>query len=168
MGQTSNMFPETDHQDLYKQAKLKAVDLLARREQSRFELKSKLARNSEFSEDLIEAVLEEMMTLGYQSDARFTEVFIRHRANSGYGPLRISRELYGKGIPQGLFRDVSEQEAVDFFEIAAKLYARKFSPDIIKDYKSYQKSFRYMANRGFSSEHIQHAKDLLLSSCEGQ
>ena len=141
--------------DLYKATKVKAIGILARREHSRSELKVKLSKNGAVSEEIIDQVLDYVIELGYQSDERFTEVYIRYRAGSGYGPLRISRELYAKGIDKEMFSDVLEKEDVDFYELASELFSRKYSQAWVADYKQAQKTYRVMANRGFSSDQIQ-------------
>ena len=69
-----------------------AMDLLARREHGRAELTRKLRQRGAPAE-LIEAALERLADEGLLSESRYIESFIRGRASSGYGPLRIREEL---------------------------------------------------------------------------
>lgn len=76
------------------------MDLLARREHGRAELTRKLRQRGAPAE-LIEAALERLADEGLLSESRYIESFIRGRASSGYGPLRIREELTQRGLPRG-------------------------------------------------------------------
>lgn len=153
--------------------KNKAIGLLARREYSAKELRAKLVAFSDSesldeaissqSQGIIDEVIHELQELGYQSDLRFASMFVRHKAQSGNGPLKISRELSFKGGDRSVFEQVIEEEHIDFFENAKELMERKFSVEQLTDYQAFQKVFRYFANRGFTSDQIKYAKETLLS-----
>jgi len=152
----------------YTQLKHRAIGLLSRREYSRTELSRKLNTvaldvSDELRYQLSETVLDDLIELGYQSDLRFASGFVRYKAQSGNGPLKISKELMYKGVDRKLLDIVIEEEQIDFFEIAADLMVRKYSLEKLSDYSNYQKAFRYMANRGFSTDQIKYAKAALFS-----
>lgn len=166
-----NISLEEQEKALFTELKAKVISLLARREYSAKELKGKLltaasskqtGMSNEAIELLIENVLAEMQRLGYQNDARFASMFVRHKSQAGNGPLKISRELCFKGGSRDLFEQVVEEEQIDFFELAAELMQRKYSLDQVRDYQTFQKVFRYFSNRGFTSEQIKYAKETLL------
>jgi SOS response regulatory protein OraA/RecX len=78
-----------------------AMDLLARREHSRRELKQKLKKR--FRDDaLIEEQLDTLAEENLQSDTRYAESFLRQRFNRGHGPVRIRQEMRQKGIPDSI------------------------------------------------------------------
>ncbi len=68
----------------------KAVDLLARREYSRAELARKLAgREADIDHAALDTVLDELAACGWQSDARFAQMWIQaHAARHGAQRLR--------------------------------------------------------------------------------
>ncbi len=164
----SHQTSESEIQQVRSALKSKAIELLARREYSVRELTGKLSNvshslpNSLFL-SLIDELLEELQQAGYQSDTRFACMLVRHKANAGNGPLKISRELAMKGIPRALFDQAVEEEQIDFYDIAFNVMERRFTPEQVSDYSSYQKVFRFFANRGFTSDHIKYAKDTLLT-----
>ncbi|HSE11081.1 MAG TPA: regulatory protein RecX [Rudaea sp.] len=75
----------------------KALGLLARREHSARELKSKLALRG-FAADENSAALERLQSKDFQNDARFGEMLVRSRIEGGYGPRWIVAELRTHGI----------------------------------------------------------------------
>src|ERR1041385_5485572 len=78
----------------------KALTLLARREHSARELKSKLVRKG-LDADESAAALAQLQAKDYQSDARFGEMLVRSRIAQGYGPRWIVAELKTHGIAEG-------------------------------------------------------------------
>ena len=68
-----------------------AMNLLARREQSFFELVQKLTRKyPDFDrEDIILPAIEKLREEDLQCDARFVESYVRYRSTRGMGPLKI-------------------------------------------------------------------------------
>ena len=85
--------PGGDADDAYR----KALGLLVRREQSRRDLKRKLALRGVEAVDA-EAAIGRLAEQGFQDDARFAVAFARDRASAGYGPVRIRQELAGHGV----------------------------------------------------------------------
>ncbi|MEM1190255.1 MAG: regulatory protein RecX [Pseudomonadota bacterium] len=81
-----------------------AMDLLARREHSRFELRRKLERRFP-PEGLIDA-LEQLENEGLQSDVRFAQSFTRERLLKAYGPRRVRAELRQRGVADEVISDV--------------------------------------------------------------
>lgn len=136
-----------------------AINFLARREYSRAELESRLARK-EVAPEEIAACLDALAEQGLQSDARFAESFARTRVLRGQGARRIQSELFQRGVEQGVQRqalaDVVAQENVDWFALAADTLARRFQTpgDTPKERARRE---RFLASRGFEFEQIRHA-----------
>lgn len=140
------------------EAKNAAIYLLARREHSRKELQTKLAARSELID--LDLVLDELISRGYQSDKRFTESFIRMRGSQGQGMIKIRFELQRKGVDAELIASAFEAAEIDWFEIAADKYRRKYKVALVaNDYKERAKRMRFMSQRGFSSDQINYAID---------
>ena len=75
----------------------RALGLLVRREHSRKELSRKLAARGVARDDA-EAAIDRLSDAGWQDDARFAELLVRSRAETGHGPLRIRAELQTHGL----------------------------------------------------------------------
>ena len=75
----------------------KAIHLLSMREHSVQELAGKLHLKTE-NADTVFSVMDFLQEHDYVSDARFTEVFVRSRANKGQGPIKIRADLRAKGV----------------------------------------------------------------------
>ena len=134
----------------YQRARLSAMNMLARREQSRKELENKLGNC--FEADVINRVLDDLKSEGLQSDQRFLESFVSSRINRGQGPLKISYELRNKGIAMEAIADQLEPYAENWLEIAKDVLERKFGEEPPADYKERQKRQRFIASRGFPND----------------
>jgi regulatory protein len=135
----------------------KAVELLARREHSAQELARKL-RTRGCDQVVVETVLARLEAERLQSDARYTEVYLRQRSEKGYGPQRIRAELQERGVDERLIneamRQAEDEGEVHWFERAASVYARKFGGRPVEDLKDRAKRQRFLQYRGFSHEQI--------------
>ena len=100
-----------------------AYRLLARREHSYKELQTKL-KQREFDRDAIDAVLQDLIDEGLQSDARFAESYIRMRAMNGFGPERIPLELAERGVGQSLIDNAMANTEIDWQEYADTVYEK--------------------------------------------
>jgi len=106
----------------------------------------------------IESVLGSLEEEGYLSDQRFTESFIRMRIGQGHGLIRIRFDLQRKGIANDLMQAVFEDMDIDWYELAVEQYRRKYSQPVpAGDYKERSKRMRFLSQRGFSMDEIQHA-----------
>lgn len=128
--------------------KLKAMDLLARREHSRAELQRKLVAKG-FAIADIQTVIDELAGQNLQSDARFTESYIRSRMNSGFGPLKIQYELRTKGINT----EINSNDEI-WFQIAKAAWQKKFNNNVAKDLQTQAKQIRFLQHKGFTNEQI--------------
>lgn len=140
-----------------------AINLLSRREYSRHELFQKLSPRAQ-DQDELQQVLNRLEELGYQSDQRFTESFLRSRIYRGLGQNRIIRELKEKGISKDLATQAIESEQPDWFELAVQSAENKVRTVDMTDYSDRQKIFRYLSYRGFTIDEIKHAIEVLKSN----
>lgn len=133
--------------------RLKAMDLLARREHSRQELMQKLLKRFNDAE-LINEQLDRLVDDNLQSDARYAESYVRQRSNRGYGPLRIFQEMRQRGIPEGGIQDAMNSADYDWSANAEKALHRKFGTAPAADITEKARRSRFMQYRGFSSDHF--------------
>jgi regulatory protein len=136
----------------------KAMDLLARREHAVAELQQKLNAR-DYDEEIVVEVVEQLANEGLVSDARFTEAFVRYRANNGYGPRRIQSELRQRGVDekmQAAYLDVSDPR---WFEQVAEVRCKRFGEALPEDFKERARQARFLQYRGFTSEQIREVLD---------
>lgn len=137
-------------------ARAAALRLLARREHSRREIALKLAQRGLAASDY-DAVLDEFEERGWLSDERYAEMLVRHRLESGYGPLRIRADLQQKGIRE-IPPSLSAISERDWRQAAVDARARRFGLEQLEgDRKLWAKQAGYLARRGFSGDQIEYA-----------
>lgn len=129
----------------------KLVELLARREHSRLELRRKLEQRG-YGFDEIEPVLADLAARGLQSEARFAEHYARGREQRGYGPVRIRQELRERGIDDGLIATALEALEVDWFAAARAARHKRFGAAAPADFREQARQLRFLNNRGFDAE----------------
>lgn len=136
-----------------KSLKARALDLLARREYSRLELKRRLAPHAE-SEDEIDSLLAELSERQWQSDERYTEAFIHSKSRSR-GRLRLQQELAAKGVDESLVRANLPDRDTELANALAVLHKKFAAPP--QDFQEKQKQIRFMLYRGFEMDIVQAA-----------
>ncbi len=138
--------------------RMAAMDLLARREHSRRELKQKLKKR--FKDDaLVEEQLDRLSEEKLQSDQRFAESFLRQRMSRGHGPMRIRQEMRQRGISDSEVEAAMTEEQPNWYDLAEQTYQRKFGELPPEDIKEKARRSRFMQYRGFSLDHYQHLMD---------
>lgn len=130
-----------------------ALELLSRREHSKYELQTKLSRR--FSDiEAIRAQIDRLAETDLQSDERFVESFIRAKKSHGKGPLFIKQELRRRGVSEYLIAAYVYELDDDWDELAQEVYLKKFGIDSVRDNKDKARRIRFMVSRGFSSESV--------------
>lgn len=140
--------------DNYTRCKNSAIYSLAMREHSRQELHNKLQKKEYFEGVDIVRLLNELEESDYLNEQRFTESFLRYRVSRGQGPIKISSELYSRGINKDQINKTLENSDFNWFDLALEQLEKKFGKTISEDYKEKTKRMRFLFNRGFSTETI--------------
>ena len=124
-----------DPADRRKQILYKAVAALARRERSRLGLYKKLSEtfNEEGDKELINSVLDELVSKKYLSDERYARIQVLTRS-ARYG----DRKLFWNLQRDGVSREIAEEA---------------LKPP--EDYKERAKQIRFLASRGFTFKTIE-------------
>jgi regulatory protein len=86
-----------------------------------------------------------------QSDARFAEVFIRSRADKGYGAYRIRQELRQRGI-EG--EDAGDLKDMDWDGRIERVYAKKYGRTVPESLPERAARERFLERRGFGRDQI--------------
>ena len=147
-----------------------AVDILARRLVSRYELRTKLAAKKLFPPGEIDAAIATLTRMGALHDDYLAADVARSYRSRGYGPARIRMALKKRGIAPELIEQAIEgaDDAFSFStprdddgdardEDAENAFAalRKKSPQLLREpdvRKRKAKAVRFLVGRGFSYE----------------
>jgi len=128
-----------------------ALNLLARREHSRRELRDKLRRR--FADGTaIDLQLDHLERDRLQSDDRFAESFVRQRIARGFGPQRIAAEARSRGLRDEELSAALRALRPDWPSLAAAALAKKFGAAPAVDIHERARRARFLQYRGFSSE----------------
>lgn len=140
-----------DDSDRETEMRRAALNWLARRDYSRYELSSRLYRR--FGEDApVETLLAWLEECNFLNESRFAEAFVRSRIGRGQGELRIRHELEQRGLPGGLIDQALAEAECDWFELAREVHQRRFSFGPGDDRKEKARQLRFLQQRGFSAE----------------
>ena len=131
----------------------KGIHLLSMREHSVKEMFDKLSRKCDRT-DLIDAIIEELITRKYLSNDRFTESYVRSRKDKGFGPIKIRSELSNKGVCSTMIDDYLKSASGIWFDEASNQYHKKYGDELISDYNVWTKRARFLQGRGFAMDHI--------------
>ena len=137
-----------------KDLRLGAMNILARREHSRKEVRDKLLKKLDPATELLDAVLDQLVADDLLSDQRFSEAFVRWRVGKGQGPVRIRMELRERGVDgDAVLRECD----VDWFALVVEVAHKRFGASPATDPKQRAKRMRFLQYRGFSGEQIRAA-----------
>lgn len=134
----------------------KALGLLARREQSRRELRRKLDQGG-YAGSEADAALTRLANQHYQDDERFAGVLLRNRAAQGYGPLRIRMELKTHGLSDAAIRRLLDEAGVDWNASAAAQLRRHYGGRPATDRAEQGKRAQFLLRRGFAAATVRYA-----------
>ena len=137
-----------------------AMDYLARREHSFYELTQKL--NKKFPEsdsDLLVEVLDTLKADNLQSDERFTESYVRYRKSRGFAYLHIRADLAGRRVSETIIGKYLIKTDEHWQISADQLVAKKLRSQEPLSFgsKVHRKLSRFLVSRGFSPAEIRKA-----------
>jgi regulatory protein len=136
--------------------RLAAMNYLAMREHSAFELREKLSRKFTNDEG-VDAVIALLIEQRLQSDQRFAEAFVNMRYRQAKGPILIVMELKAKGVASDIIERCMEALSLDWNAVVYKLRLKKFGSSQSLDAKERARQVRFLQSRGFDSQIIQAA-----------
>jgi regulatory protein len=128
----------------------KALGLLARREHSRRELKTKLRQGGYESEET-SAAIDRLGEQHYQDDDRFGEVLLHSRIAQGYGPMRLRVELKSHGLADARIRELLDAADVDWDASAAAQLRRRYGGVGTTDPTERSRRAQFLLRRGFAA-----------------
>ena len=137
-----------------------AMDYLARREHSFFELMQKLSKKFPEAEgELLLEVLEALKSENLQSDERFTEAYVRYRKSRGFAYSHIKGDLNSRRVSDSLIVKHLLVDDEDWQQTAEQLVVKKLRHQEPPSYgsKLHRKVTRFLESRGFASTEIRKA-----------
>lgn len=142
----------------YSKAYSYSLYFLGFRMRSEKEIRDKL-KEKEYTEIIIDDVVEKLKEFGYVNDYLFSEALVRTRINSNkYGINRIKNDLRNKGIQSDIINNVISDYFKDNLEY-------KICYDVIINNKhkykkdEIHKTFNFLSNRGFTYQTIKNVID---------
>ena len=133
----------------------KALELLARREHTRLELRQKLYQRG-FAANHIELVLDQLVEERLLDEARFAELYAGARADKGYGPLRVARELRERGVAEDVVAATLAALEGDWLPKLRELHRKRFKSHIPADVAGRLQQTRVFRQHGFTLDQIKH------------
>ena len=131
----------------------KILDLLSRREHSKYELVLKLKRRVDSSDKLLKEI-DKLSDQNLQSDERFSESYIRSRYNSGFGPSRIKYDLSKRRVAESIINDAFRDIDLNWLEKLKKENKKKYGNENPKNMQELSKRTKFFVQRGFDQEMI--------------
>lgn len=131
----------------------KALELLTRREHSRLELRQKLLQRG-FTVDQIGPVLDQLVTERLLDETRYAELYACSRADKGYGPLRIARELRERGVPEVIVVTTLAQLENEWLSKLRTIHRKRFKSQQPTDAAGRMQQIRVLRQHGFTLDQI--------------
>lgn len=136
-----------------KTIRIKAMDLLARREHSVKELLRKLCERYEETE-LIADVVRQLSEDNLVSDSRFAEMYIRSRIGRQFGPVKIKNDLRERGVSEYKIRFALNEANQNWLQLIQELSEKKYGKTLPSEAKETAKRMRFFQSRGFDTDCI--------------
>jgi len=130
-----------------------AIRMLAGREHSGFELKTKLKRKG-YSDDEINEVIEQLIEDKYLNEERFTEVFVNSKIKRGVGPIKIQMELQQRNVDESLIDAYLDFNQVEWINRANQVRCKKFGSALPLELNEQARQMRFLQQRGFTQQQI--------------
>jgi len=130
-----------------------AIKMLAAREHSCFELKTKLKRKGYADLD-IDPIIKQLLQDKYLNEERFTEVFVSSKINRGMGPVKIQMELQQRSIDSSLIDAYLDFNEEQWLERAKQVRNKRFGKTPPTDNNDKAKQIRFLQQRGFTQKQI--------------
>lgn len=130
------------------------MNLMARREHARAELKGKLNQRFPDMEREVTLVLDQLESEGLLNDSRFAGLFLASASRKGKGPLYIRQHLRQKGVSEQLVEEAFRESEVDWFSLAKQVLEKRFGGPGGVAYSEKAKRMRFLQYRGFTGDQI--------------
>ncbi|MGE4427249.1 MAG: regulatory protein RecX [Solirubrobacteraceae bacterium] len=143
--------PAATHEERVQAAATVAYRFLAKRDRTVAEVRTRLERDASPVE-VVDAVLAEMLELGYLDDARYASRFVEDRRTlDGWGDERISGRLRTLGVGAAQVDAALADGGRDQLEAAVALLRRRW-PEPPRDDRERSRALGVLARKGYPSD----------------
>lgn len=146
---------------LPKRAKLRAMNLLQKKDYTEKQLRDKLS-DGEYPQEFIDDAIAYVKSFNYIDDERYARDYISyHMATRSRN--RIIQDLTGKGISKDVYQDILEElyqddEGAEIEQIKKLLVKKHYDPDMT-EYEDRQKIMAFLMRKGYNSSDIRRAME---------
>ena len=140
-------------------AYLAGLKMLARRELSEMQVRSRLKRR-EYEADLIEAAVMRLREERAIDDARTARAIARTAVSTrGHGKRRVRMQVDAAGIDQAIATAAVEEvfKEIDINALLQAAVTRRLRGGPIKDERDLARLFRYLVSQGFDADRVMDA-----------
>lgn len=131
----------------------RALGMLARREYSQRELRTRLERAG-CDESESQAALGQLQQQHYQDDRRFGAMLVRTRVAQGYGPARIRAELRTHGLDDAAISGLIDGAEADWTQLATAQLRKRYAGKPAADHAERGKRAAFLQRRGFAADTV--------------
>ncbi len=148
---------------LPKRAKLRAMNLLQKKDYTEKQLRDKLSEGL-YPSDIIDDAISYVKSYKYLDDDRFTRDYITYHMENR-SKARITQDLMGKGIDRDRITAAMDElysesgDDVELDQIRGLLSKKHYDPENM-DYKDKQKIMAFLTRKGFSISMIKRAMSM--------
>ena len=128
----------------------RGLSMLARREHSQRELRTRLEHDGHGEAEADEAI-QRLGEQSYQDDERFGAMLLRARVAHGYGPARIRAELLSHGLKASGIDALIKSAAVDWNALALAQLRKKYGSKPATDRVERGRRAQFLLRRGFTA-----------------
>ena len=151
----------------FNSAKNAALSLISRKSVCRKMVEDLLFEKS-FDEEIVEAVCNELESLGYIDDYSYASLFLEYASEKLWGERKIRYELGLKGVSKTIIEDVLSDFSIADANTLSDVIAEKYQGLDFKDIKVKQKIQRFLIARGFDFSDINEAINICISNTEDE
>lgn len=131
-------------------AQNKAISYISKYQKTEKELKDYLIKKG-FDEEIVLEVIKKLKEYSFVDDDIYAKNFIKSKSKKS-GKRKLFFELKKRGIDENLINENIEEYADDSESILP--LCEKYLKNKPRDYKTKQKTYRFLSSRGFVSEDI--------------
>jgi regulatory protein len=137
---------------LIRAARQQAIRYLTMKDRTQWELQKKLTEAG-YDDEVAQAAIEELKTIGYLDDARYALKYLSERSRmKSLSRKALRYELERKGVDRDIIEASLREFEVDDEEVALRAARKKFGKYDLKDPKTEKKVLSFLFHRGFSGE----------------
>ena len=138
---------------LTKRAKRRVLYLLRSMDRTEQQLRQKL-KEGDYPEEIIDIAIAYVQKLHYQDDRRYASNYVDYRKKNK-SRLQLKQELYCKGIPADMTKDILEEYSSDEEREAIRGWLRRKGYDPAEATpESQRKMYGFLMRKGFRMEDV--------------